>query len=95
MYIKYFSVYLFCCTYVMQQFFRSDNFDYENMSFLLKIVIFLKFSEMCLMCAYHTFFLSQTKVHKYVLFWYTYYPFAIFTRQNIFVQVLMRSKFGY
>ena len=92
--IKFFSVYLFCCTYVMQQFFRSSNFDYGNMLFLLKFVIFLTCSEMCLMCAYHTFFLSQTKVHKYVLFWYNYYPFTIFTRQNIFVQVLMKSKFG-
>ena len=86
--------YLFCCTYLKQQITRPANFEYKNMLFLLKFVFLWIGSKMCLMCAYHTLFLSQTKLHEYVLFWHNYYPFTIFTRQNIFVQVLMRSKFG-
>ena len=85
--------YFFCCIYVLQQILGGVKVARGNRRFLLKSVIFFIGSEMCLMCAHHKKFLSQNKVHNYVLFWCNYHLFIILTHKNIWDQNLGRSKF--
>ena len=66
MFISSDSIYFFCCSHIMQQFLRAPNFAGENKQFLLKILIFVTCSEMCLMCAYHKFFcLKVTPINMF------------------------------
>ena len=90
--MKFISIYFFF-TLMHTQFLRHPYFAGGNKRFLLKIVIFLKLSEMCLMCAHSEFLLSQTKVHDHVIIRCYYYLLNVLSLEIILDQNLRRSNF--